>query len=83
MDVASIYGVAVVANAMKSRRGRANCWHIMLNDSKTGARLLEWWPTNGTWFCKRAGERGKSKDATEVVQIAYAAKLMPAPAAAA
>jgi len=82
MGIAGSYGVAVVANVMTSRRGKKNCWHVMLNDSKTGARLLVWWPTNGTWFCKRTAERGKSKDAEEVVQLAYAAKLMPNPAAA-
>jgi len=73
MQFASHYGLIVKANAMTSRRGKKNCWHVMFNDSKTGARILDWWPTNGTWFCKRTGERGKSKDAEEVVQIAYAA----------
>ena len=55
----------------------------MLTDSKTGTRLLDWWPTAGTWWSNRTGQRGKSKDAAEVVEIAYAAKVMPEPPAAA
>jgi hypothetical protein len=44
-------------------------------DEETDKRLLEWWPTNGTWWCKQTREKGKSRDAEEVVQIAYCAKL--------
>lgn len=74
-NIATAFGIDVKANPVHHGRTQ-NTWHVMLTCEETLTRLLEWWPTNGKWWCKLTGERGTSKDPEEVVQLAASVRIL-------
>lgn len=43
--------------------------HVLIDDLH-GTRLLEWWPSNETWYARSDGTRGKCPDIDAAVWIA-------------
>ena len=53
----------------KGRIKRYQYLHVMIEDEATGFRLLNWWPTNGTWTDQRGG-KGKCDDVDTALYLA-------------
>ena len=43
--------------------------HVMIEDAQTGQRLLNWWPSNGTWTNTKGG-KGKCDDVDTALYFA-------------
>lgn len=73
-EIAAAYGMELNVKPLHVGKWH-NAWHFMFNDADTGKRLMDWWPTKGTWRCPITGETGSTVDVEEAVQTAYAARL--------
>lgn len=69
-------GMNLVCNPVHSG-GLQNTWHWMFNDGESGLRILDYWPTNGKWWCRRSGEKGICKNVMEAVEIASKIAALP------
>lgn len=45
-------------------------YHWMFNDAATGARILNYWPGNGKWWCPEDNTRGTVKYPWEALEVA-------------
>lgn len=74
--ISQAFGVFVRISPVSTKAGVQGTWHCMFED-ESGNRLLDWWPTGkGTWWCAKSGERGRTLDAEEAVQLAHSAMLV-------
>jgi hypothetical protein len=48
--------------------------HWMFNDRTTGHRLLNYWPSTGTWIIERNGQRGRGASPSEALMLAFQEK---------
>lgn len=51
-----------------SKKGKGESYHFMFDFD--GRRVLDWWPTSGTWWSPTDREKGKSTDYIHVVNLA-------------
>lgn len=50
--------------------GRLSAYHWQLHDGTLAHRILDYWPTNGKFWCPRTGEKGWCKDPLQIVEMA-------------
>ncbi len=66
--LADFHGMIVVVNSCRAKNGESEFQHVMINNGVTGKRLLNWWPTKGTWWDGKS--RGITKNVEELITIA-------------
>ena len=64
-------GLKFRASKFNSKKRGGYNWHLLFDDG-FGRRVLEWWPTSGTWWCKLDKTRGKADDYRAVIDLALA-----------
>lgn len=70
-ELASRRGMELRANRVVCSRTRGTeTFHWMFNDGATGRRIVDYWPTNGKWWCQQNGERGTVLDPLEMIEVA-------------
>lgn len=62
-------GLRLIVNAVMVAKKYLATYHWMFDDER-GRRVLDYWPTNGTWRAPHSGRKGKAKDPYEALEVA-------------
>jgi hypothetical protein len=62
-------GMELSCNASTLSNGKES-YHWMFHDVDSGQRIVDYWPSTGTWYCPSSGERGKESDLARFFALA-------------
>ncbi len=66
---AEVRGLELRVSEMECSK-TAFTYHWMFNERDTGKRVLDYWPTKGTWWSRATDERGTAADPWEALEVA-------------
>ena len=77
-NAAAVRGIRLRISFTTTKRTSTPHWQF--GDGLTKETLLDYWPSSGTWWARRTGERGETRDAWQALELASKLAGCPLPA---